>query len=86
MLAKKSLLEAEFGFYQTKFAGKEVDLSFPWRLSPEVVAEIKQGFDAWVQKSVRARGTIARVQFCIYETLIGLYCLILLLAAIYILR
>ncbi len=86
MLAKKSLLEAEFGFYQKKFSDSETDLAFPWRLTPEVVAEIKQSFDAWVQKSVRARGTIARVQFCIYETLICLYCLIFLFAAIYVLR
>ncbi|MEY2428483.1 MAG: hypothetical protein QOJ40_1368, partial [Verrucomicrobiota bacterium] len=86
MLAKKSLLEAELGFYRKKFSDSETDLAFPWRLTPEVVAEIKQGFDAWVQKSVRARGTIARVQFCIYETLICLYCLLLLFAAIYILR
>lgn len=86
MLAKKSLLEAEFGFYQKKFSNSETDLAFPWRLTPEVVAEIKQDFDAWVKKSIRARGTIARVQFCIYETLICLYCLIFIFALIYILR
>ena len=82
MLAKKSLLEAELGFYQRKIAGSGTDLSFPWRLTPEVVAEIKQNFEGWVQKSVRARGTIARAQFLIYEILIGLYCLVFLFAVI----
>ena len=84
MLAKKSLLEDELGFYQTKFAGSETDLAFPWRLAPEVVAEIKQNGEAWIQKSIRARGTIARVQFLIYETLLALYCLIFLLAVIHV--
>ena len=85
MLAKKSLLEAELGFYQTKFSGSETDLAFPWRLTPEVVVEIKQNFESWIQKSIRAKGTIARAQFLIYETLIGLYCLIFLFAVISIL-
>lgn len=86
MLAKKSLLEKELGFYQTKFDGSATDLSFPWRLSPEVVAEIQQNFEAWIEKSIRARGTMARAQFLIYEALIGLYALTLVLAMIWLLR
>ena len=84
MLATKSLLEEELGFYGTKLAGTETDLAFPWRLTPEVVAEIKQNREAWIQKSVRARGTIARAQFLIYEALIGVYCLIFLFAVIHV--
>jgi hypothetical protein len=73
MLVKKSLIEHELLFYQTKLAGTETDLAFPWRVTPEVVAEIKRNPEAWVQKMVRAEGTIARWQFLIYEVLVGLY-------------
>jgi hypothetical protein len=82
MLAKKSLLETEFGFYGRTFSDSKTDLAFPWRLTPEVVVEIKQDLDAWVQKSIRGRGTIARWQFLIYETLLVLYALIFLAALI----
>ncbi len=78
MLAKKSLMETELGFYETKLCGSETDLAFPWRLTPQVVAEIKTNSEAWVQKSIRAPGTIARFQFLIYDTLIGLHCVLLL--------
>ena len=80
MLAKKSLLEEEMGFYERRLAGSPTDLAFPWRLAPEVVAQIKQDTAAWIQKSIRSRGTIARVQFLIYETLIGIYGLVFLLS------
>jgi len=80
MLAKKSLIEDALGFYRTKLAGSETDLAFPWRVAPEVVAEIKQNAEAWLQKLVRAKGTIALWQFLIYEVLIGLYAAILLFA------
>ena len=77
MLARKSLLEEELGFYDKKFAGTEVDLAFPWRLAPQVVLEIKKDLDAWVQKSIRASGTIALWQFVIYEIFIAIYVLAL---------
>jgi len=86
MLAKKSLIEEELGFYGTKLAGTETDLAFPWRLTPEVVAEIKQNCEAWIQKSVRAKGTIARAQFLLYETLMALYCLAFLVALVRLFR
>jgi hypothetical protein len=79
-------LEDEFGFYQTKLAGTDTDLAFPWRLTPEVVAEIKQNSEAWIQKSIRAKGTIARVQFLIYEVLIGLHAFIFVIAMLRLLR
>jgi len=75
MLARKSLLEDELGFYTTKFSGTEIDLAFPWRLAPEVVSEVKMDLDAWVKKSIRASGTIALWQFVIYEIFIGIYVL-----------
>ncbi len=73
MLAKKSLLEKELGFYDRMLAGSKVDLALPWRLKPEVVAEIAQNCDAWIQKSIRPKGTMARVYFLIYETLLVIY-------------
>jgi hypothetical protein len=73
MLAKKSLIEDELGFYQTKLDGTKMDLAFPWRVTPEVVAEIKHNPEAWVEKMIRPAGTIARWQFLLYEVLIGLY-------------
>jgi hypothetical protein len=73
MLAKKSLLDEGLGLYQAKFAGSETDLVLPWRLSPEVVAEIKSDLEAWVRKSVRGPATMARVQFLIYEGLLACY-------------
>lgn len=78
MLAKKSLLEEDLGFYRTTFDSSPIDFAFPWRLAPEVVAEVRKDCDAWVQKSIRASGTIARFQFLIYEVLVGLYVLGLL--------
>jgi hypothetical protein len=78
MLLKKSLLEAEFGFYEVKFGGTETDLAFPWRLTPEVVAELKQTPTEWVTRQIRGKGTIARLLFLIYEAWIGVYLLVLL--------
>src|SRR2546430_2453377 len=66
MLAKKSLLEKELGFYDRTLAGSKIDLALPWRLKPEVVAEIAQNCEAWIEKSIRLRGTMARVYFLIY--------------------
>src|SRR5205807_792682 len=86
MLAKKSLIEDELGYYRTKLAGSETDLAFPWRVAPEVVAEIKKNPEVWIQKMVRARGTIALWQFLIYEILIGLYGMTLCFAVIRLLR
>jgi len=51
-----------------------------------VVAEIKQNPEAWIQKSVRARGTIALWQFLIYEVLIGLYAVVFVVAVIRLMR
>ncbi len=79
MLAKKSLLEDQLGFYASKLSGTEIDLAFPWRLAPGVVSEIKINLDAWVKKSIRASGTIALWQFIIYEMFIGIYLLALFL-------
>ncbi len=86
MLAKKSLLEDELGFYATKFSGTETDLALPWRLAPEVISEIKKDFDAWVQKSIRAEGTIARWQFVIYEIFIAVEILALILLLVRMLK
>lgn len=86
MLAKKSLLEDELGLYATKLSGTETDLAFPWRLAPEVVSEIKKDFNAWVEKSVRPAGSIARWLFIIYEAFIVIYLLGLFLLLIRMLK
>jgi hypothetical protein len=86
MLAKKSLLEDELGLYATKLSGTETDLAFPWRLTPEVVSEIKKDFDAWIQKSIRPTGSIARWLFIIYEAFIAIYLLGLFLLLIRMLK
>lgn len=77
MLAKKSLLESDLGFYESRFKDSSADLAFPWRLAPEVVAEIRRDPEAWVRKSMRGPGTIARYQFLIYEVLAGFHLLVL---------
>src|ERR1043166_1783537 len=82
MLARKSLIEDELGFYQTKIAGTAMDLAFPWRVTPEVVAEIKRNPEAWVEKNGSGEGTIAQWQFLIYEVLIALYGVTLFFAII----
>ena len=82
MLAKKSLIEMDLGLYATKLKDSETDLAFPWRLTPEVVREIQSDFDAWVKKSIRSKGTIARVQFWFYEALLGVYAATLVTTAI----
>lgn len=76
MLMKKTLVEETLGFYREKLFGTEIDLAFPWRLTPETAEEIKKGPEAWVQKSIRGPGTIARWQFVIYEIWIGIYALL----------
>jgi len=86
MLAKKSLLEDELGLYATKLSGTETDLAFPWRLTPEVVSEIKKDFNAWVGKSIRPAGSIARWLFIIYEGFIAIYLLALFLLLIRMLK
>jgi hypothetical protein len=73
MLGRKSLLEMQLGFYDRKFTGTRLDFALPWRLKPEVVREIGKDFDAWVQKSIRSKGTMARVYFLMYETLLLIY-------------
>jgi hypothetical protein len=78
MLARKSLLEMQLGFYDRKFNGTGVDFALPWRLKPEVVREIGQNFDGWVQRSIRSKGTMARVYFLIYETLFTVYAIALI--------
>jgi hypothetical protein len=65
-----------------KLAGSETDLAFPWRVAPAVVAEIKQNAEAWVQKMIRPKGTIALWQFVIYEVLIGLYAVVFFFAVL----
>ena len=77
MLARKSLLESDLGFYESTFKDSPADLAFPWRLAPEVVSEIRRDPEAWVRKSMRAPGTIARHQFLIYEVLAGFHLFVL---------
>lgn len=72
-LAKKALLDDRLGLFRLRFDGSTTDLALPWRLTPEVVQEIKRDFPAWVQKSVRGPVTMARVLFLIYEMLLVLY-------------
>lgn len=73
MLLKKTLVEDEFGFYNVKFSGTNSDLAFPWRLRPEAISELKQNPEAWVKRQIRGPGTIARWLFVMFETLIGIY-------------
>ena len=82
MLAKKSLFEEEFGLYGSKFANCTTDFALPWRLTPQVVAEIRTDFDAWVNKSIRSKGTIARWQFVLLELLLGIYGVILVMLVV----
>ena len=78
MLAKKTLLELQLGFYATHLADSTMDLSFPWRLTPEVAAEIARDPAQWVAKSIRSPGTMARIQFWILEALLAVYSSVLL--------
>ena len=80
MLLKKSLLEKELGFYEVRFSGTETDLAFPWRVTPEVVAQMKEAPEAWIAEQVRGPGTIARWLFIIDEVILGVYVLVLALA------
>jgi hypothetical protein len=80
MLARKSLLEMEFGFYDRKFSGTEIDFALPWRLKPEVVREIAKDLDGWVQKSIRSKGTMVRLYFWLYEAFIAIYAVLLVAA------
>jgi hypothetical protein len=79
MLLKKTLVEAEFGFYGARFSDSNTDMSFPWRLNPEIIEELKQKPDEWVNRQVRGPGTIARWLFVMLETIIGIYLVLFLL-------
>jgi len=82
MLLKKTLLEAEFGFYEVKFSGSDSDLAFPWRLKPDAIAELKTKPDEWVERQIRGPGTVARWLFVMFETIIVIYSLLLVLLLI----
>ena len=84
MLAKKALVEDELGFYDIKLDQGNTDLAFPWRLAPEIVAEIKQDAAAWIQKALRGKKTITFAQFLIYDFLLVLY-FVAIVAAIFVL-
>jgi hypothetical protein len=86
MLAKKSLLEDELGFYLTKFTGSETDLAFPWRITPEAIVEIRKDFDGWVAKSAFGEKTIARYQFWFFNGAILLFSIGLVGALVKLLR
>jgi len=86
MLAKKALIEDELGFYEIKLDQSNTDLAFPWRLAPEVVAEIRQDAAGWVQKAVRGRKTITFAQCLIYDFLLVLYCAAVVAALFALLR
>ena len=79
-LAKKSLLERELGFYETRLEGTDIDRALPWRLKPEVVEEIAKDFDEWVQRSIRSKGTMVRVYFLMYEAVLAIHALVLAFA------
>ena len=82
MLAKKSLFEEDFGFYESRFAESSTDFALPWRLTAQVIADIRKDLDAWVKRSVRGPGTIARWQFVALEVLLAIYGVILVMLAI----
>lgn len=73
MLLKKSLLEKEFGFYEVRFSGSKTDLAFPWRVAPEVLAQMKEAPEKWINAQIMGTGTIARRLFLAYYLLMGLY-------------
>ena len=82
MLLKKCLLERELGLYDTKLCNSTTDLAFPWRLTPAVVEDLRREPEAWVEKSIRGPGTIARYQFLLYDALLVLYAAALLLSGL----
>ncbi len=73
MLAKKALIEHELGFYEIKLDQSNTDLAFPWRLAPDVVAELRQNAALWVEKAMRGKKTITFVQLLIYDFMLVLY-------------
>jgi len=77
MLLKKTLLEDDFTFYESKFAGTETDLAFPWRVPPEKLPQLKQKPEEWIQQNIRGKGSIARWLFVIYEVFIFLFALVI---------
>jgi hypothetical protein len=77
MLAKKTLLEMDLGLYESRLANSQMDLAFPWRLTPEVAAEIARDPATWINKSVRSPGTMARIQFWILEAVLATYSIVL---------
>jgi hypothetical protein len=76
MLAKKTLIEDDLGFYERLFPeGGQTDLAFPWRLAPDAIAKIQADFEGWVTFSIRSKGTMARIQFFCLDAFLLVYLL-----------
>jgi hypothetical protein len=71
MLLKKSLIEDELGFYQATVSG--TDLSFPWKVEADDLSAIRNAASLWIREQKRRKGSITRLLFIIYETLIAFY-------------
>jgi hypothetical protein len=73
MLLKKTLLEDDLGFYQQNFPGTNTDLAFPWRVAPEKIPLLKEKPEQWIEENIRAKGSIVRRLFVVYEVFLGIF-------------
>lgn len=68
MLVRKSLIEEELGFYSRRLAG--VDMSFPWSIPQPFLSEVRANPEAWVRAQRSRPGTISRLLFRAYDSVV----------------
>lgn len=86
VLVKKVLFEEEVGLYDVTLSGVGIDLSLPWTIGREEVQAIKADHSRWRSARKRARGTITRHLFHVYEGMLVVYGLVLVAVAVGICR
>lgn len=80
MLLRKSLIEDDLGFYQTKVS--DTDLSFPWKVEADDLSAIRNAPSLWLKDQKHRKRSITRLLFIIYEALIVFYLIALVILLI----
>lgn len=78
VLAQKALFEEDVGLYDIRLAGTATHLSVPWNVERVHLQDIKQNTKEWRRARARARGTVTRNLFLIYDAVLIVYIALLL--------
>jgi hypothetical protein len=82
VLAQKVLFEEEVGLFDVTLSGAAVNLSVPWSIERKYLEELKSNPSQWRKNRRRAKGTITRYLFLIYDGMLVIYVLFLVAVAL----